>query len=79
MNLYHGVDALVDLRNRIVAAELADDLEGELHRAAGGEAGNQLAVHDDPLVTLDLRCGKLALHGGMTDDLLFGLQPAMGR
>ena len=74
---HHGVDALIDLGDGIGTAKLADDLVGEFHRAAGGEAGDELAIDDDPLAVLDLSGGKPGVDGGMADDLLFRSQPAV--
>ena len=40
------MDALIDLGDSIGTAQLADNLEGEFHRAAGGEAGDELAIDE---------------------------------
>ena len=73
------MDALVHLADGVGTPQLADNLEGELHRAAGGEARDEFAVDHDPARALNLPGGKLRLHGGMADDLLFRLQPAVGQ
>src|SRR6202021_2152897 len=56
-----------------------NNLEGEFHRTAGGEAGDELAIDDDPAGALNLPGGKLRLYGGMADDFLLRLQPPVGQ
>jgi hypothetical protein len=55
---HHGMDAMVDLVDGVWAAELTDNRKGKFHRAAGGEAGDELAVDDNAAGVLDLPGGK---------------------
>ena len=73
------MNALVDLADGVRTAQLADNFKGELHRAAGGETGDEPAIDDDPPGVLDLAGGKPVVHGGMADDLLLRPQPTVGK